>query len=227
MTTYEEIVDAIVERLRKADVVPPSAGPIPWNAFVRLSDLIHATYEVPGTTFTPMMRRLLFGLGHAAQSSTIVGVGTHVGYTFSWLLRNRVDEESLAVGRWRSAVGIDMNAGANTLARRNCSVLGHGDRLTFLDADGVDGVSRSDGIIDLLYLDLDDPARRKAAYRDVLEAAIPRLRQGALILAHDPCVPVFQQNFADYDRFVTGSGVFRGPWVLRVDSCGLSVAVVR
>ena len=61
----------------------------------------------------------------------------------------------------------------------------------------------------------------------MLEAAIPRLRPGALILAHDPCVPVFQQDFADYDRFVTGSGLFWGPWVLRVDSCGLSVAVVR
>ena len=225
--TYEEIVDTVVEGLRRANVVRADAGPIPWDAFVRLSDLIHDHYVVPGTTFTPMMRRLLFGLGYAARPETIVGVGTHVGYTFSWLLRNRLDEECMAAGPWQRAIGIDLDAGANTMARRNCSVLGHGERLMFLDADGVAGVSSSSEAIDLLYLDLDDPARRKAAYRDVLEAALPRLQPGALVLAHDPCVPLFQQDFAAYDRFVTESGLFGGPWVLRVDSCGLSVAVLR
>jgi hypothetical protein len=225
--TYEEIVDAIVDRLRRANAVPPAAGPTPWDAFVRLSDLIHDTYVVPGTTFTPMMRRLVFGLGHAARPANIVGVGTHVGYTFSWLLRNRTDEQPAAMGEWQTATGIDVNAEANTVARRNCSVLGHGDRLTFLDADGVEGVSQSREVIDLLYLDLDDPTRRKAPYRDVLEAAMPRLQPGALVLAHDPCVPVFERDFAHSDRFVTESGVFSGPWVLRVDPCGLSVAVVR
>ena len=225
--TYEEIVDTIVDGLRTASVVRPGRGAIPWDAFIRLSDLIHDHYVVPSTTFTPMMRRLLFGLGYAARPEHIVGVGTHVGYTFSWLLRNRIDEDGAAAGEWQTATGIDVNAGANTTARSNCSILGHGGRLTFLDADGVEGISRSREAIDLLYLDLDDPARRKAVYRDVLEAALPRLRPGALILAHDPCVPIFQEDFAGYDRFVTGSGRFAGPWVLRVDACGLSVAMVR
>lgn len=225
--TYEDIVDVIIERFRRADVLPPATGTTPWNAFVRLSNLIHGTYEIPDTTVTPVMRRLLFGLAVAARSVNIVGVGTYVGYPFSWLLRDRADRESVGERQWETATGIDVDEGANIVARRNCSVLGHDERLRFLTVDGVVGVSRSTPAIDLLFIDLDDQVRRKAAYRDVLEAALPQLQVGALVLAHDPCVPAFEKDFAAYHGLIRESGLFRGPWVLRVDGCGLSVAAAR
>jgi len=61
----------------------------------------------------------------------------------------------------------------------------------------------------------------------VLESAVPRLRTGALILAHDACVPKFAEQFAAYHNYVRESGFFLGPWVLPVDDCGLSVAAMR
>jgi predicted O-methyltransferase YrrM len=223
--TYEGIADAVVAVLRRGGALPPGGGPAPWDSFLRLSDLVHDTYEVPSTTFTPVMRRLLFAVGFAARPGHVVGVGTYVGYTFSWLLRDRSDPGSGPF--WETAVGIDTDAAANNLARRNCAALGHGDRLAFLDADGAAAVAASAGPIDLLYLDVDDPRAGKAAYRDVLAAAVPRLRPGCLVLAHDPCVPAFAPAFAGYHAFVRESGRFGDLWVLPVDVCGLSVTVAK
>lgn len=223
--TYESIVEYILTILRRAGALPPDPVPTPWDAFLRLSDLIHETYEIPSTTFTPIMRRLLFALGFAARPSNIVGVGTYVGYTFSWLLRCRSDPE--AAPFFETAMGIDVDAQANALARRNCAILGHGERLTMVDADGVVAVTGSRQPIDLLYLDIDDPLTGKSAYWRVLDAALPHLPWGALVLAHDPCVPNFAQDFAIYHRYIQESGLFFGPWVFPVDACGLSIAVVR
>lgn len=222
--TYEEIVDAIVERFRMADVLPRDRETTPWNAFVRLSDLIHSSYEIPSTTLTPIMRRLLFGLAAAAPSVNIVGVGTYVGYAFSWLLGAHTDPESAGVFQWETATGIDVSEAVNIIARRNCAVLGHGERVRFVEADGVDGVARSAQPIDLLFIDLDNRIRGKAAYSEVLEAALPRLSDGALVLAHDPCVPRFANDFAGFHRLIRESERLAGPWVLPVDGCGLSVA---
>ncbi|HEX9942101.1 MAG TPA: class I SAM-dependent methyltransferase [Thermoanaerobaculia bacterium] len=222
--TYEEIVDNLIDLFRRTWGLPAS-GPVPWGAFLRLSDRIHARYEIPSTTVTPMMRRLLFGLGFAAGPRYPVGVGTYVGYAWSWLLRDRADPET---GPFLDrAIGIDVDSRANQLAARNCAALGHGKRIVFLDADGVTALEGLNRPVDLLYLDLDDERTGKSGYQDVLMTAIPHLQPGALVLAHDPCVPRFAQDFASYHRFVRNSGLFAGVWVLPVDPCGLSIALVR
>jgi len=222
--TYEEIVDRILDVLRRPGGLPQDCAPTPWNAFVKLSDLIHETYEVPSTTFTPIMRRLLFALGFAAQPRIVVGVGTYVGYTFSWLLRDRSDHES---GPFcEMAIGIDVDEVANRLARRNCAAIKHGKRLTFIDGDGLTVITELKEPIDLLYLDLDDPLTGKAGYRQVLEVASPLLNSGALVVAHDACVPKFAATFIAYHDYVRQCGLFSGMWILPVDSCGLSIAVV-
>lgn len=224
--TYEGIVDHIVEQLRRVDVLRASSVPIPWESFLRLSKLIHETYCIPSTTFTPMMRRLLFALGFAAYPKKIIGVGTYVGYTFSWLLRNYLDSE--AAPFFQEAVGIDTDPQANLLARRNCVVLGHGERLIFLDDDGVSAIARNEqSPIDLLYIDIDDPYTGKAAYRQVLEAASPFLKSRALVLAHDACVPKFEKDFKRFHSYIRDSGLFSNFCILPVDNCGLSIAVVR
>src|SRR5260370_23434 len=89
--TYEEIVDSVVAMLQRAGVLPGDCVRTPWDSFLRLSNLIHETYKVPSTTFTPIMRRLLFALGLAARPLNVVGVGTYVGCTPSGFLRDRTD----------------------------------------------------------------------------------------------------------------------------------------
>jgi predicted O-methyltransferase YrrM len=221
--TYEELVDGIVAVLRRKGAVS-SSRPTPWDAFLALSHAVHEGFEIPATTVTPVLRRLLFALGFAARPRNLVGVGTYVGYAFAWLLRDRGDAR--AGPFCESARGIDVDRDANRLARRNCARLGHGSRLTFVDGDGtLDRIYERP--VDLLYLDLDDADRRKAGYVLALRAASARLRPGALVLAHDPCVPMFAGDFAVYHEFVRESPRFDGPWVLPVDECGLSVAAAR
>ena len=225
MHTYEEIVECIVSFLTKVAGLEKSQSSIPWNAFLRLSDLIHSQFGIPFTTFTPIMRRLLFGIGYASHPGTIIGVGTYVGYTFSWLLRTRTDDEAPAC--FTTALGIDTDKGANGVARQNCEILGHGSRLRYLDAEGSAWIRASNMPIDLLYLDLDDPVTGKSGYESVLEGSLPYLRSGALVIAHDACVKAFDQDFTRYHNAIRNSGRFRGPWVFPVDACGLSVAKVR
>jgi hypothetical protein len=223
--TYEQIVEHILQSLRAGGALPPGPDAIPWDAFLRLSDLIHMTFDVPSTTFTPIMRRFLFGLGLAASPGNIVGVGTYVGYTFSWLLRDRSAFDTAPF--FEKALGIDVDANANGVARRNCAVLNHGERLTYIDGDGANSLAGLELPIDLLYLDLDDPLTGKIAYRDTLESALPHLRSGALVLAHDACVTKFAGAFAVYHNFIRQCDLFLGPWVFPVDSCGLSLTVKK
>jgi predicted O-methyltransferase YrrM len=223
--TYEAIVDDLLILLGRAGALPEPVEPTPWEAFVRLSELIHERFVVPWTTFTPVMRRLVFALGLAARARHVVGVGTYVAYTYAWLLRDGADER--CVPHLESAIGFDVDAEANALARRNCACLGHGERVSFIDADGCVGVARGKEPIDLLYIDLDAPDAGKRAYRTVLEAALPRLREGALILAHDSCVEKFRCDIEQYHDLVRRSVMLSGPWNLPIDSCGLSVAVRR
>lgn len=223
--TYEEIVDSIVALLRKCGSLPVRPASTPWEAYLRLSHRIHEFYEIPSTTITAVMRRLLFALGFAASPSHVVGVGTFVGYAISWLLRDRSDNEA---GPFiHHAMGADVDKCANEVARRNCSILGHGDRLSFADSDGIAIIGRCRFPIDLLYLDLDDPVTGKAGYWRVAEAAMPRLTRGSLVLAHDACLTRFQSDIEAFHGFLARTGRFAGPWVLPIDECGLSVSVVR
>jgi predicted O-methyltransferase YrrM len=222
--TYEGIADNIVKFLRYAGALREETSTTPWDAFLRLSETIHCSYQIPSTTFTPMMRRLVFALGVAARPSTLIGIGTFVGYTFSWLIRNRSDRATVHCER---ALGVDVNARANAIARKNCSVLGHGDRLTYMDADGCTALKELSASIDLLYLDLDDPHSGKSGYRTVLNSAVQHLRPGAIVLAHDACVRRFKKDFDQYHNYVRKSGLFWGPWIFPVDDCGLSVTVMR
>lgn len=220
--TYEGIVDGIVEHLHARHVLP-TARPAPWDAFMRLSDLVHHRFEMPSTTVTPIMRRLLFAVGLAVRPRYVVGVGTFVGYAFAWLIRDRSDA---AAGPFCDrALGIDVDQHANELARRNCAHLGHGTRLRFRDGDGTLPASWQDGPVHLLYLDLDDPQSGKTGYVTALQTARDRLAPGAVILAHDPCVAAFAGAFADYHAIVHAATWLRGPWILPVDECGLSVAI--
>lgn len=221
--TYEEIAELIVNRLTAEGVLAPERRRVPWPAFLRLSSLVHDQFEVPGTTLTPMMRRLLFAVGHAARASTVVGAGTYVGYAFAWLLRDRRDPE--AGPFCDRGIAVDISSAATALAARNLAWLAHGKRVRAVRGDAVEVLSGAPGPIDLLFIDLDDPARGKADYAEVLRVARGSLVSGAVVLAHDPCVPRFEDDFRRYDAMIAALGL-DGPWVLPVDACGISIARV-
>jgi predicted O-methyltransferase YrrM len=222
--TLGEIVGALVGVLQQEGALPTGRGEVPWEAFGRLSSRVHAEFHVPGTTVTAVMTRLLFALGFLARPRAVLGAGTYVGYAFAWLVRDR--DDPAAAPYCTSAVAVDTDATATDLARGNLGKLGHGAALRVVTADAHEVLRNRREPLDLLYLDVDDPTSGKAAYASLLRAAEPALAPGALVLAHDPCVPKFTDDFQAYHDAVVESPRLSGPWVVPVDFCGLSVARV-
>lgn len=222
-TMLESLVDSYLAFLSAKGALPTPLPPTPWASFHALRSLVRRTFDVPWTTYSAAMEHMIFGIACAFRPRSVIGVGTFVGYTFAWQLRDRRDTASGP--HVRMALGIDTDARANVVARKNCARLGHGERLRFIDGDGVDVINSIAGEIDVLYLDLDSPQSGKGEYLDVLISALPRLSDVALVLAHDSLVPKFEADMAVYHDFIAESGDLLGPWILPIDECGLSVAL--
>ena len=222
MTDLEGVIDRLLVGLAGAGTIPE--GPLPdWSRFGELSRAIHAHFSVPATTFTPAMRRLLFGLGATVAPRTIVGVGTYVAYTYSWLLAG----SSSAARPFTRAIALDPDQDANRVARANLSGLTFGSRVAVVDAPGSDVLGHVTGPIDLLFLDLDDPITAKAGYADVLRLAEPALAPGALVIAHDACVPRFARDMSAFGAAAEELERVSEPIVLPVDACGVAIATVQ
>lgn len=222
--THDQVAEFALEVLLRGGALPRREFTPDWAAFSRLSQRVHERFEIPSTTFTPIMRHLLFLLGTYAVPRRIVGAGTFVGYTLSWLIRDRTDSPPGQAPE--EVVALDVDAEATATARRNLGLLNHGHRVEARAQDAVAYLTRRCAPVDCLYIDVDAPDGRKGIYADVLGAALGSLRRGALVLAHDPCVALFAEAFERYHRLVEGHPRLAGPWVLPVDACGLSVAVV-
>ena len=217
--TIEQAVEYCLDILIQAGILPPKSFAPDWETFSRFSRLVHDHFEVPRTTFTPIMRRLLYLLASYCDPKTVVGAGTYVGYTFAWLIGDGRGNRTPT-----TSIGLDIDPEAVELSRRNAKVLSHGHRLTFLAEDAVSFLRSNQTPIDCLYIDVDAPDGRKNIYVDVLQAAIPSLSHGALILAHDPCVSIFHDAFERYHEFIRNHTRLLSPVILPVDECGLSVA---
>jgi len=91
-------------------------------------------------------------------------------------------------------------------------------------ADAVQFAADFPGPIDLLYLDADGArGRGKAVYLDILQAAGRKLRDGALILAHNSVNAA--DELTEYLRFVRRDGDCRESVNMYVDTEGLEVTL--
>ena len=81
--------------------------------------------------------------------------------------------------------------------------------------------------VDLLYIDVDDPHRGKLGYCDILVAALPSLRSGSIVVAHDACEKQFHSDMKQYEQMMRDLGCFAEAVVLPIDACGVSVTVFR
>jgi len=223
--TYDKVAEYCLEILVRGGALPRQSFTPDWNAFSRLSRKVHERFHIPSTTFTPIMRHLLFLLASYKAPRAIVGAGIYVGYTFAWLIRDA--EDCPRTDAPQSIIGLDVDEDAIAIARQNCALLNHGKGLSLLKQDALEYLHGRVEPIDCLYVDIDAPNGRKDAYVDVLAAAAPRLTSGALVLAHDPCIAAFAQAFKSYHGLVERDRRLRGPWILPVDACGLSIVTVR
>lgn len=218
----DELATRILSRAVELGALP--SGPMPdWKHYSRFRDQVRATFEVPQTTITPLMARVLYGIAALARPRRILGVGTYAGNTLVWLSGPGFGPDALYRGE--RALGVDVDAAATTLATDNFRRFGADERVELWAQDGHRVPELADQSWDLILLDADDPVSRKQIYLTLLDALYPTLTDGGLLLAHDICVPLFSEQMAAYQGRVRDTERFAVTMPLEIDSCGLELSV--
>lgn len=215
-----EIVDQALTILVEAGVL--SHARYDLGKMAALRNAVRENFDIPWTAITPRMQRLLYATSAIAEPATLVAVGIFCGNTF-------IANAGAAVGpgacyEAERLVGLEIRPGEAERARRNVAAIDDEGLAEVLAADGLNWLREYHGVIDLLYLDADGPAGRgKSIYLDLLEAALPALRPGSLVLAHNSVNSA--SELGDYLAFVRSSAQFRESVNLIVDDQGLEVSV--
>ncbi len=178
-------------------------------------------FEIPWTAITPRMQRLLYAINAIAQPRTMIAAGVFCGNTF-------ISNAGAAVGpgacyRAERLVGVEIKPEEAERAERNVRRLDPDGVAHVVAADAVEVARDFDDTIDLLYLDADGTdGRGKGIYLDILQAAWDRLREGALVLAHNSvnCA----DRLGDYLAFVRDAANCAASVNIVFDTEGLEVS---
>jgi predicted O-methyltransferase YrrM len=204
--------------------VLPAGEPPDWGRFLDFRTVVRERFDVPETSITPLMARVLYGVSTLARPGRVLGIGTYAGNALVWLVGPGFSPHRVYDGEL--AVGADSDAGATELARRNLASIGV-ERVELRCEDGHVTPTALGERWDLVLLDADDPVTRKGVYLSLLDAVHPFLAAGGLLLAHDICVPIFRADMGRYQEAVRDPERFAATVPLEIDECGLEVSVKR
>lgn len=206
-----------------------SSGILPHSRYDDQKFLAHRAavrerFDIPWTAITPRMQRLLYAINAIAQPEVMIAVGIFCGNTF-------ISNAGAAIGPGACyeadlLVGLELRATEADRARRNVATLDpNGADVRILGEDAKPWLQAFDGTIDLLYLDPDGPrGTGKSIYLDMLQAGLPKLRPGSLIVAHNSVNSARQ--LADYLAFVRDPAHFSESVNMVVDDQGIEVTLV-
>jgi predicted O-methyltransferase YrrM len=219
------VANALASRIlaKLVDTGALDGEPPDWDRYLRFRERVRACFEVPGTTITPLMARVFYGIAALARPRRILGIGTYAGNALVWLAGPGFGPDPSYRGT--CAVGVDTDEDATLLARENFGRLGADSRVRLLCLDGHRVADEARGPWDLLLLDADDPVSRKGIYLSLLDALYPHVAADGLVLAHDINVPLFREDMSRYRMAVSDEHRFRLTVPLEIDECGLEVSV--
>ena len=135
----------------------------------------------------PGDRRAIYALIHSLKPQSLLEVGTHIGASMLYIARalkhgdgnittvDICDVNDPSTGAWRSS---ELPNSPQQMAEQ----LGCADRVTFVAQSSIAYLKDTTETFDFIFLDGDHSAR--AVYEEVA-AALPRLREGGVILLHD------------------------------------------
>jgi predicted O-methyltransferase YrrM len=133
---------------------------------------------------TPDTGRLLWILVRSSGARRILEVGTSNAYSTIWL----ADAARHTGGR---VVTLEADAAKVQLARANLEKAGVADRVDIVHGPAAASLARLAGPFDFVFLDADRPS-----YRTYLEAVLPRLAPGGLLVADN--VVSHREELDDY-----------------------------
>ena len=119
----------------------------------------------------PVGGRFLYTVAKLHRSSRILEAGTAIGYTSLWFAR--------ATKAWDGHVTtLDASPDMAEIARANLDEAGESDRVDIVVGDALKSLDALDGPFDLCFID-----HEKEQYQEFLEAALPKIASGGVVLA--------------------------------------------
>lgn len=216
----DELATRALRAAADAAVLPDAPMP-DWDRYKQFRRQVRETFQVPDTTITPLMARVLYGVAHLIRPRRLLVVGSYYGNTLVWLTGPGFGPLSSYHGEY--GLGVDVDEEAVAGCRANLARLGLPGRVDTRVLDGHLAGAGEDPF-DLVLLDADDPVARKEVYLSLLAALYPRIAPGGVVLAHDICVPVFADQMARYRRAVRDRRRFAASVSLEIDRCGLELS---
>jgi len=223
-----ENIDKAVAQMRELGVLT-GPGECNHKLFGALRSAVKEHFEIPWTSITPPMERLLYSISAVNQPRNIVAIGIFCGNTLIWNIG-----AACGPGSCYSAerlVGVEVKIKSAALARANLERIGALGSVKLLAEDGHETLERADYPIDLLYLDANGPLpgttgpNTKKIYLTLLQRAYEKMSPGSLVIAHDTLPEWFAQNAGEYLDFVRDPAHFRESVSVEPDRVGIEVSV--
>lgn len=217
ITTVDQLAKKILDQLvEKGFFHENFYNEVDYESF--RSQLVKTNFQVPQTSITKIVSRLLFGVGVNHSPVNMVGAGIYTGHALSWL-----SAFSFLNKNKSSIYGLDISSEAITCASDNFKRLGM-TNVHCIKENALDWINKFEQPIDLLFIDIDTSEKGKSEYTDLLEIAYPRLSDGALVVAHDVNENKFLKDLQPYIQLTSDKTRFSHNINLDVDAYGLGIA---
>jgi len=226
--TEPDGTDWMIQRLHDLGALP-SARSHSHELFERLRAAVRSSFNVPWTSISPPMERLLYSIASNRRPAHIVCIGVFCGNTLIWNAG-----AACGPGKCYEAsriIGVDIKKHSIDIAEENLNKLGVDGRVELRAEDGHSTLDGVDFPIDLLYLDAMGPLpgttgpATKRIYLSLLQRAYDRMAPGGLVVAHDTLPAWFVKDAGAYLDFVRDTAHFRMSASLEPDDLGLEVSV--
>jgi predicted O-methyltransferase YrrM len=221
-TNGVENVDSILEFLKTKELISREKT-YDKEQFSRLRKEIKGKFEVPWTSITPVMERLLFMLSSVRQPKSLFAAGIFCGNTLIWntapvMLRGVSD-------RLIRMSGVDIDKQAIDLAKKNFNSLSFINTVELVCEDALLSAEKIDHELDYVYLDADCKERGKKIYLDILKILYSKIKKNGWVLAHDTTEWCFESDFKDYKSFVRDKTNFQESVSFDIDPFGLELSI--
>jgi predicted O-methyltransferase YrrM len=217
-----EIAASAFEWLKQSGIIP-KISVFDEQVFERFRKDVKEKFNIPGTSITPAMERLLYMLSAVKKPKRVIGLGTYCGYALVWVVGASCGETRTY--KTEKVYGIDIDEASTEKAQANFAKLAQSDPVEFRAQDGLEAVVEIDGPFDYVYLDVDSRELGKGIYFDLLTRLYEKIEEDGWVLAHDTCVPTFAGQLREYLVYVRNENNFRESISFDIDPFGLELSI--
>ena len=208
----EKFVKQTLSDLTQQGVLPGDAyNTAAYSEYAKLIDqqYLHGDYA---TYIYPEEAQLLYALCAITKPKRVAFLGAYYGYWAAWAFPHIQEANGMAYL-------LDVDQSVVDLATRNICNLGFEGCVQAIRQNAIEFMHNTDETFDMIVIDAEcddshpDPDfRGKAIYHPLLQAALPKLKQGGLVVCHNILLKsaindaymdsVIKKNMQEYKKFL-------------------------